>query len=1249
MDNILGRGDGSYLKQALLQEGFDNVLTLATIDDDMVPMLAYTDEANITTPINRGDIGLVRTLCKFVGHCAADGKDVENGWLDVPAEEFNNFRVLYISAILGNTAITTAGLPGVATPARSSVDTFLKGVKRDASAFLVLKDEKLNDEWHRSMINVARLQGVERVFNPDYVPANPDELALFQEMQKYVYAVLAATLCTDRGKAFIREHEDDFDAQTVYTKVLAHHRTSTKAQINASDILTYLTSTRIGNNEWQGTVEGYILHWLNQIRADPQDRITEPVRKALLENAMHSNADLRQVKENAAMHQTHTGRALTYDKYCNLLLSAAVSYDAQVQAKRGKRQVLMHDFALAEQYEDWYGNGGDDYDIDVPVGVIQANAMNRARARLSGCPPNRAAMLPQEVYKALPTVDQQAWRQLSEPARVSIVASIQPTGVGNQAGPTTGSLQANVHDMAIPGPTATDIPAIADQPNCNEQPIDDTPNILVNTVSTGTKLPPGDIRRVMSKASVRNVSMADITYTVSSHRLSPAPSLVDRGANGGIAGDDVRFIRQGWQTAEIRGIDGYQLGGVEVGTVGGVVETRQGPIIAIFNQYVLLGRGPSVHSATQLEHYQNEVNDRSIHAGGSQCVRTSSGHVLPLDIHNGLPRLTLRPYTGDEWETLPRVTMTSENDWDPSVMDHMMIGEDPTSDGEQPAEMSFPSPPTHDVNSNTLLCGETADGEGSTQTVSSTFVGVVTGTGDGENNELDNGIPTQGGMTPSDLRRITSKFGPATTKRLLAGTTGHSFAVGRIDHADAFTTPMKNGKGETIQLTSSLKYSSDATVHQPMPLMASNSIPGDEQRGQRELFNHILNNVIGRGDNSVLKQAVLQEGFNSLPSLVAMDERLIGTLSFFRDGHPTSMLTTVSEDDANLIRAFRLFVESRDKQGKSLDSDWWQVTGNDFEMFRYQQSPESQWEPTIAPMVDDSGELSTLPIFQDRGLSPTPFSIFNQDASTLVTLPATSMNGATLDDNRDTGLDYSPIRLEDLLNKAFQAGVERGATLMDTHAHDSTGLPFGIDDLLAKTIAFGEAYAKFTQLIALCCSPNNGHLTGDLQLDDMPDTGDGTTVIHTPEDSIIGRPTPMVMNGKPVKNHETPVLKGILRASTYAVKPKVLYASQSPTSGETMGSPFPLGPGNYSKPTQEPTMEMMLENPILLSSWKYPKGVTTTNFVASHPLNRTHQGDVTDSNPKVKMRANTPWCVADSQYYEHPTSNEWGVSNMQQV
>jgi hypothetical protein len=106
--------------------------------------------------------------------------------------------------------------------------------------------------------------------------------------------------------------------------------------------------------------------------------------------------------------------------------------------------------------------------------------------------------------------------------------------------------------------------------------------------------------------------MTHIEYKVSYHKASAGQSLslMDRGANGGVAGTDVRVIFETGQTVDIRGIYNHQCTNIYIGTVGGVIQTQKGPIIGIMHQYALLNKGSTIHSPCQFEWYKLEVNDK---------------------------------------------------------------------------------------------------------------------------------------------------------------------------------------------------------------------------------------------------------------------------------------------------------------------------------------------------------------------------------------------------------------------------------------------------------------------------------------------------------------------------------------------------------------------------------------------------------------------------------------------------------------
>jgi len=183
----------------------------------------------------------------------------------------------------------------------------------------------------------------------------------------------------------------------------------------------------------------------------------------------------------------------------------------------------------------------------------------------------------------------------------------------------------------------------------------------------------------------------EIRYFVSNHNCGARHgSLVDRGANGGVAGDDVRIINKSPdRCVDIQGIDNHQIQSVPIVTAGGVISTQYGEVIAILHQYAYHGKGKTIHSSGQIEMYKNVVDEKSKKVGGSQRICTNDGYVIPINVCDGLPYLKIRPYTDDEFERLPHVILTSDVDWDPNTLDHSVDDDDEWHDA---AAAHTPSP-----------------------------------------------------------------------------------------------------------------------------------------------------------------------------------------------------------------------------------------------------------------------------------------------------------------------------------------------------------------------------------------------------------------------------------------------------------------------------------------------------------------------------------------------------------------------------
>jgi hypothetical protein len=149
-------------------------------------------------------------------------------------------------------------------------------------------------------------------------------------------------------------------------------------------------------------------------------------------------------------------------------------------------------------------------------------------------------------------------------------------------------------------PKSQDIPAADLRKMLSQCQRLDKPSVMINGVEYVAKL-------------------NDVMYQVSNHKKTMLPlALIDRGANGGVAGSDTRLIDKSLRSVHIQGIDDHMIKDVPVGTVSAVVNTQRGEVIAIMHQYAYTGKGSTIHSSGQLKWCGNNVNDHSIKIDGGR-------------------------------------------------------------------------------------------------------------------------------------------------------------------------------------------------------------------------------------------------------------------------------------------------------------------------------------------------------------------------------------------------------------------------------------------------------------------------------------------------------------------------------------------------------------------------------------------------------------------------------------------------------
>jgi hypothetical protein len=122
-------------------------------------------------------------------------------------------------------------------------------------------------------------------------------------------------------------------------------------------------------------------------------------------------------------------------------------------------------------------------------------------------------------------------------------------------------------------PKAQDIPAVDLHKMLSQRQRLDKPSVTINGVEYVAKL-------------------NDVMYQVSNHKQTMLPlALIDGGANGGVAGSDTQLIDKSLCSVHFQGIDDHMIKDVPISTVGAVINTQHGEVIAIMHQYAYTGKG----------------------------------------------------------------------------------------------------------------------------------------------------------------------------------------------------------------------------------------------------------------------------------------------------------------------------------------------------------------------------------------------------------------------------------------------------------------------------------------------------------------------------------------------------------------------------------------------------------------------------------------------------------------------------------
>ena len=271
------------------------------------------------------------------------------------------------------------------------------------------------------------------------------------------------------------------------------------------------------------------------------------------------------------------------------------------------------------------------------------------------------------------------WETLSESTKQRIIEHNKKVKLNNPTPYPSGSKTKPNPTLGKSTPAPQQVHQHSQDETTEEPPPDAPVQTLVNKCLAESGIDPTDIQNVMSVSQAkRNISSHESSRQIQTHQRyifvgvnQTNHQLIDRGANGGLAGADMRVIHTTPRKINIVGIDDHELTGLNVVTAATLLDTQKGPMIGVFHEYAHVGKGRSIHAAGQMEWFNCKVDDRSQHVGGAQSIQTSEGYVIPLSIEYGLVYMhSMRIPTDHDLQNYPHVLFTSPDIRNTSVLDH---------------------------------------------------------------------------------------------------------------------------------------------------------------------------------------------------------------------------------------------------------------------------------------------------------------------------------------------------------------------------------------------------------------------------------------------------------------------------------------------------------------------------------------------------------------------------------------------------
>lgn len=594
-------------------------------------------------------------------------------WFSLTSVTFATWRSTY-DPHAASTAGSTLPTGGTQTP--SALDTYQKGIKRDVSEYKHLKEDKYWLNFRRQLHLTALTQGVGRIFDLDFDPTTLTgiDAQLYVEQNTFCFKVLSTIVETSTGRTYLRQHAEDHDANAVYRKMTAYYQTSRVADTALITLKNSIRDLRFDSN-WTSGAVAFLNKWKTMVMDldEVQEKPSDPdEKKRWITASLQPNTELTQSLDNydtiarqvsPLVQATGTGTAnttgrgmdeVTFAAFMTHIETAAITYDESRKSARRVNRVAKQAHSSKKQSN----SSKPTTNNTNKAGFLAADVWNKMTADEK-----------REFLKKKKEARKQQQSLAAKTARQTEINQAIQEYIASESASLTQVLTDNTPIREINVTNVGTTPPTQGSTSNTSGPVTLKSLLMAKTAvaQTPTTTVGADGHRYI------RIDMAKRTYNIVRTATAPAGAMLDRGANGGLGGSDMKVLEYvTGVSADVQGVADASVTDLPIVLGASLVEkTNRGPIIGLFPQYAYYGKGRTIHSAVQMEAFGLDVDEkpRKARHPGHQRIVTPDGYVIPLSIRNGLPYMDMRYPTDEDMEKYPHVYFTEDTDWNPATLD----------------------------------------------------------------------------------------------------------------------------------------------------------------------------------------------------------------------------------------------------------------------------------------------------------------------------------------------------------------------------------------------------------------------------------------------------------------------------------------------------------------------------------------------------------------------------------------------------